>query len=274
MQKLRIHAIPLADDDGKRKYTFTLDNLAKGVARANQALADGDVELVFDPKWDWQPRNDTQLNNLDNSGSNWWVYGNQIAARYPGKIVIFFRHGKGSSPVGWGHAYPPNTGQTVPAIVPLPTDDVKYVALPNARNWDTADNGNFIAHEVGHYLGLFHTHPGWGTGNLYPSSADTAAKAEQALVDFAAANGGAPGAFNGDLLSDTNPDCCRNIYDLRGLSHTSSGPASITIKGKSGGKDVQFTLTPPRDNLMSYFFWGAPQILTAQQKAIVQNPPA
>ena len=224
MKQLRIHAVPLADDDGGRKYTFTLDNLTKGVARANQALSHAEVKLVFDPKWDWQPRNDTTLNNEDNSGANWWVYGNQIAARYPGKIVIFFRHGKGSTPVGWGHAYPPNTGQTVPSIVPLPTDDVKYVSLPNSRNWDTPDNGNFIAHEVAHYLGLFHTHPGWGTSNLYPSTANTAAKAEQALVDFAAANGGAPGAFNGDLLSDTNPDCCRNIYDLRGLSHTQLRP--------------------------------------------------
>jgi hypothetical protein len=66
----------------------------------------------------------------------------------------------------------------------------------------------------------------------------------------------APGAFNGDLLSDTSPDCCRNIYDLRGLSHTSSGPASITIKGKSGGKDVSFTLTPPRNNLNELLFLG------------------
>ena len=71
MKQLRIHAVPLADDDGGRKYTFTLDNLTKGVARANQALAHADVELVFDPKWDWQPRNDTTLNNEDNSGANW-----------------------------------------------------------------------------------------------------------------------------------------------------------------------------------------------------------
>ncbi len=85
MQQLRIHAIPLADDDGGRKFTFSLDNLTKGVARANQALAHADVELVFDPTWDWQPRNDTKLNNEDNSGSNWWVYGNQIASRYPGQ---------------------------------------------------------------------------------------------------------------------------------------------------------------------------------------------
>lgn len=137
MQQLRIHAIPLADNDGKRKYTFTVANLTNGVTRA-------------------------------------------------------------------------------------PRRRREYVSLPNAQDWDTPDHGNFIAHEVGHYLGLFHTHPGWGTSDLYPSSADTAAKAEQALVDFAAAHGGAPGAFNGDLLSETNPDCCRNIYDLRGLSHTTS----------------------------------------------------
>ena len=114
MKQIRIHAIPLADDDGKRKYTFTQDNLKKGIARANQSLADAEVELIFDPTWDWQPRNDTTLNNEQNSGANWWVYGNQIASRYPGKIVIFFRHGPGATAVGWGHAYPPNTGQRCP----------------------------------------------------------------------------------------------------------------------------------------------------------------
>jgi hypothetical protein len=271
MDELRIHAIPLADDDGGRKYVFTREDLSKGVARANLALAHAGVKLIFDPEWDWEPRKDTKLNNEENSGDDWWVKGNELAAQRPGKIVILFRHGKGRDPAGWGHAYPPNTGQTVPDIVPLPTDDVKYVSLPNARTWDDPDNGNFIAHEVGHYLGLFHTHPGWGTSDLYPNSADTAAKAEQALVDFAQAHGGAPGAFNGDMLSDTHADCCRNIYALRGLSQSSDGPSSITIHGKANGKEVSFTLTPPRDNLMSYFAWGAPQKLTAQQKAVVHK---
>ena len=36
MKQLRIHASPPADD-GWRKYTFTLENFTKGVARANQA---------------------------------------------------------------------------------------------------------------------------------------------------------------------------------------------------------------------------------------------
>jgi hypothetical protein len=270
-RSLRIHAIPLADDDGSRKYTFTIENLAKGIARANEALKSAAIELVFDPEHDWQPRNDTALNNLNNGGSNWWVKGNEAAARIPGKIVIFFRHGEGATPVGWGHAYPPDTGQTVPPSVDLLTEDVKYVALPNSRDWDTADNGNFIAHEVGHYLGLFHTHPGWGTSTIYSGSVDTAAKAEQAVIQYAAANGGTLEAFNGDGLSDTAPDCCRNLYDLRMLSHNSSGPASVTVSGTVAGKDYTFTLTPPRDNLMSYFFWGEPQKVTPAQAEVIHS---
>jgi hypothetical protein len=117
MQQLRIHAIPLADDNGNRKYTFTLDTLTKGIARANLALAHADVQLVFDPTWDWEPRNDTQLNNEDNSGANWWVYGNQIASRYPGKIVIFFRTARaptrsaGATPIRptLARRYPPSS---------------------------------------------------------------------------------------------------------------------------------------------------------------------
>ncbi len=270
-RKLRVHAIPLSDDDGKRAYTFTADNLAKGLARANLALAGAGIELVFDASKDWHPRKSTVLNNLQNGGSKWWVEGNKVADRLPGKIVIFFRHGVGSTPVGWGHAYPPNTGQTVPSSVSLPTDNVNYVAMPNALDWDTPDRGNFLAHEVGHYLGLFHTHPGWGTSEIYKGNADTAAKAEQRVIEFAAANGGTVSAFNGDLLSDTNPDCCRDLYSQRGLSHTSAGPASVSVSGKVGNKSYSFTLTPPRDNVMSYFFWGAPQRLTASQAQTIHQ---
>lgn len=269
-RKLRVHAIPLSDTDGKRAPTFSADNLAKGIARANQALSNAAIELVFDPAKDWHPRKDTALNNLKNGGSNWWVKGNEVAARIPGKIVIFFRHGEGADPVGWGHAYPPNTGQAVPSSVTLPTDNVNYVAMPHVNSWDIADRGNFLAHEVGHYLGLFHTHPGWGTGEIY-GDADTQSEAEQRLLDFAAANGGTLSAFNGDLVADTSPDCCRNLYSERGLSHTSSGPASVTVSGKSGGKNLSLTFTPPRDNVMSYFFWGAPQRITNDQATIIHQ---
>jgi hypothetical protein len=270
-RRLRVHAIPLADDDGKRKYTFTAANLGKGIARANEVLKQASIELEFDPSHDWDPRNDTALNNLANGSGNWWVRGNEVAARIPGKIVIFFRHGAGSSPVGWGHAYPPDTGQSVPPSVTLPTANVNYVALPNSRNWDTPDNGNFIAHEVSHYLGLFHTHPGWGTSTIYSGTVTTAADAERRVVEYVAANGGTVGALDGDRLSATSPDCCRNLYDLRNLSHTSSGPASVSVSGTVGGKAYSFTLTPPRDNVMSYFFWGAPQHLTPAQAQVIHS---
>ena len=91
------------------------------------------------------------------------------------------------------------------------------------------------------------------------------------LVDFAAAHGGAPGAFNGDLLSDTTPDCCREHLLPPGPLPQELRPLLHHDQRKGGGKNVSFTLTPPRDNLMSYFFWGAPQKLTAKQKAAIQE---
>ena len=248
---LRIHAIPLSDDDGGRAFNFTAADLADLVKRANLRFKPASIEIAFDPQHDWRPRRSTALNNLQNSGSGWFTLGNTIASRIPGKIVLFFRHGPGASPTGNGHAYPPNTGMPVPPSVSLPTDNVNYVAFPNTLNGINQGDGNFFCHELGHYLGLYHTFPGWGAGRIYgddPNSL-TGPQAVAAVVRYVRANGGTTAAMNGDLLSDTAPDPCNVVYRAQGLDQTASGPATINLVGTADGLPHNLTFTS-RDNVM------------------------
>ena len=271
---LRIHAIPLSDDDGGRAFNFTAADLADLVKRANQRFKAASIEIAFDPKHDWRPRRSTAHNNLQNSGTNWFKLGNSIAARIPGKIVLFFRHGPDpTDPTGNGHAYPPNTGQTKPSSAGLPTDNVNYVAFPNTKNGINQGDGNFFCHELGHYLGLFHTFPGWGNFTVYGSNpgALTGAQAVQSLVRYIRNNGGTTAAMNGDLLADTAHDCGTVVYTAQGLSHGPTGPASLNIKGRLDGQDYNFTFRPPRNNIMSYFNWGSAQRFTAQQITVMHK---
>lgn len=216
---LRIHAIPLSDDNGGRAPTFTAADLTDLVKRANERFKGTSIELAFDPKHDWRPRRSTALNNLQNSGSKWYELGNSAAGRIPGKIVLFFRHGPGMSPTGNGHAYPPNIGMPVPSSVSLPTANVNYVALPNTKNGINQGDGNFFCHEVGHYLGLYHTFPGWGNSTVYGDNSDslTGPQAIAALVRYVRDNGGTTAAMNGDLMSDTAADCGTVVYKAQGL---------------------------------------------------------
>lgn len=276
--RLRVHAIPLSDDDGGRAYSITVADLTALISTANTRLAALGVELVFDPTCDWAPLPRTSLNSLVNTTPNFWVEPNQVASRIPGKIVMFFRFGNHpTKPTGNGFAYPPATGHPVPSSAPLPTDDVQFVAFPSTKAGIEQNDGNFFAHEVGHYLGLFHTFPGWGTETVYPPKPGspppplTSADAEQRLVSYIQANGGTEAALDGDLLGDTAPDCGAVPYDAAGWAHGAADRTTVTFEQSTGSAPYDFTFTPPRDNAMSYFTPGRAQTFTAQQRQRVQE---
>ena len=164
---LYIHAIPCSDSNGKRPYSITPQQLANVVKEANICFKQAGIRLHFDPKekWTWTPIKDTTLNNMKRSG-NWTKKPNQIAAKYPGKIVIFFRWGEDKNQTGNGFAYPPKTGKPIPSSWKNEPTNVNFVALPNTKD---LISGGFFSHELGHYLGLYHTFPGAGNGNVYPN---------------------------------------------------------------------------------------------------------
>lgn len=253
MLQLRIHAIPLSDSDGGRPYTLTASDFEATVARHNTYFASADIELVFDPASDWEPMEDTALNDMNRGSPDWPSRPNEIAARHPGKIVVFFRHGTGAGYTGNGNAYPPDIGEPIPPSWSNAPTNVHFVTMPSTQGL-VDQNPSFFGHELGHYLGLYHTFPFTSAGpiiSLAQGEVLTPTEVEERLVRFIRSNGGTLAALDGDLIADTRPDPGSAFWNRHG--HSPSGPASLRIVGTLDGTPYDFTLEPPLDNVMSYY---------------------
>ncbi|PZM67560.1 hypothetical protein [Paenibacillus dendritiformis] len=274
MIDLRLHIIPLTntelDSAGNpiKPYAITPVEFADLVVRVNRSFEGTGIRLVFDPSTDWEPMADTQLNtdlyaDLYNAASPLRERGNQIASRYSGKIVCFLRWGNEptGNPTGNGNAFPP------PGASPKPPSvndfEQNYVALPNRivppYGLLNQGNGSFVAHELGHYLGLYHTFPGWsdreGPGSIFehiPSGTPLSASvADQAVIDYIVANGGTVDALDGDLLDDTPPDPTPILFNAH--SQDICAQRQIAVTGFISGRLVSFIFEPDPNNVMSYY---------------------
>jgi hypothetical protein len=141
-------------------------------------------------------------------------------------------------------------------------------------NYLNLGNGSFVAHELGHYLGLYHTFPGWSDrsgpapvyGGIPGTGTPTASQADQALIDFIAARGGKINALDGDLLSDTPPDPSPVLYDAHGQDYCSQ--PQITVAGQISGVSVSLHFSPDTENVMSYFQCNLPSSSTCINAAL------
>jgi hypothetical protein len=254
---VHLFVIPLTDSDGmSHAPNVTAAQFADLIAnKTNLSFRGTGIHLVFDATQDWHPMNDTDLNS---DGADMQTRGNAIAQLHPGRIVCLLRWGSDpSNPTGNGNAFPPPIpGETSPFGVNEVQQD--YVALPNqiqTQSFLELQNGSFVAHELGHYLGLYHTFNGWTdrNGPIFGGvSPWNWTGAQQAVVDWIGSHGGTISALDGDLLSDTSPDPSPAFYDINSKQDICA-QATIVATGTSNGQSVSFTFHPDPQNVMSYF---------------------
>jgi hypothetical protein len=263
---LRLQVIPLSNDDGITKaYDVTPQQFSDLIGRVNAIYAGTGIQFLFDQDTDWAPMNNTVLNTDALDRNDFLQLGNQLAAKYPGKILCLLRFGNGTSPTGNGNAYPPPGLHAKPANLTDSQQD--YVELPDTMGSSSNPyqflnllNGSFVAHELGHYLGLYHTFPGWGDpgDGVYQAlnGITTAAAADEAIIQFMEQNGSTSNptdALDGDKLSDTPPDPSVLLYAAHGIANPPCNQVTITVTGSMKGQPVSYSFTPDIDNIMGYY---------------------
>ncbi len=197
-----IQAVRICDDDGGRPAAISPRQVKRWVDYANAVYARSDIHFRYEVSDGLAARKSTLLNNIDGTGDRDWLQskalGNRVAAEYPGKLTVLFRHGPGPNPTGHAFSW-------------VDYDFVAMVGFDVTTVCGRQNIGSF-AHEVGHYLGLSHT---------FAREFETVAGAEAWLKDHQ----GDVSCFDGDGLPDTPPDPFIKVLQCR-------SEGSIVLQGR------------------------------------------
>lgn len=181
-----IQVIRVSDDDGQNIANITVDEIIQQVNRANEIFATASIRFLFDPQKDVDFVQSTVIANMLAKDDLRWReemdLADEVAAKYPDKLVVFVRHKPVDESAGRGNFFwwDYNFG-----ILPIIGEDV----------CGSGDDTR-LAHEIGHYLGL---------GNTYSEVFSDIESAEEAYNR----SGYNLTAFDGDTFKDTprSGDC-------------------------------------------------------------------
>ncbi|MFN0113108.1 MAG: hypothetical protein ACKVPY_00350 [Paracoccaceae bacterium] len=245
--RLRIAVFAMSDDDGGHPTAVTPGQFQTAVRNLNRRFEGTRLRFVFIPATDWRDLRDSEINR---DGPAMRAKANAIADANSGRVAVFLRWGQDTTVTGNGNAYPP-PGARPPSPRWTSFDiDQRYIAISSGFGALNAGNGDHFAHEMGHFLGLFHTFPGWDawlttggldlrTGGLTPAVAPAVATLMQT---FAGTRG--IRAFDGDGLKDTPPDPNWWAYPVFRGDYCAA--PDLTVPGIG-------TFRPDVTNVMSYF---------------------
>lgn len=235
------------------------------VAMANRVYAQAGVAFQYDPSSDFSTLINLNLNSSLVAGStNNYDAANTIARQHVGKLVVFLR----SNPTSY-FSWFPDMDALNPPDMPLMTPYTDFV-LYNSDRAAALRDSKIFAHEVGHFLGLYHTHPSWSdclpkyeriNGQWVRTSMCETTNMDTLLDALERQNQG----VDGDLLFDTEPDPSPAYWRFRGFDPC-TGPATLI-----GNTTARLAYTPERNNVMSYFLCSATPNLTDLQVAWIRN---
>ena len=193
-----LRPVLLSNDDGSGASVVSSEEIIEWVVAANEAFAPARIGFSYDPRVEIETIRDTLVNGLAGPGSPRWVdrvvRANELAARYPGEIVVFFRAEPAGPEVGSHH---------LNFVMMAEWEDELMCGEPDR----TA-----LAHRVGLYLGMPHTF-----SSIHETATDAADTLSDALQD--------PSVFDGDDFAGTLPDPA--VYP----EHQCSGDQMVTIGG-------------------------------------------
>lgn len=193
-----IRPILLADDAGTRRADTTPEHLAAWVRSANGIFERAGIGFSYDPGEEMVLVEDTLLNGMTWSEAPGFVErvlrANEVAARYPGELVVMFKKGPMEGEPGSPHLNFVMMGEWA---------DDSLCGEPDV---------GLLAHEIGRYLALPHTFT-----SIHPSVADAADTLADATQD--------PNAFDGDGFADTPPD--PGVYE----EHQCASEETVRIGG-------------------------------------------
>jgi hypothetical protein len=92
-----LQAVRLRNDEGDWMAAINDEEAGEWVEGANAIFAASGIRFTYDPERDFTTLDNTMLNMMDVEDSSFGdehvFLGDSVAARYPGRLVVFFRHG-------------------------------------------------------------------------------------------------------------------------------------------------------------------------------------
>lgn len=264
MKKVRIHAVVTGNDGttGSTSPTFmsnfTLEKLVNLVTELNTIYSKAGITILFDPRADVTEVHNALLNEDvpfsngtivvpplsvdDLTGNPNVVAQRELAETLKGSLVIYFRDFSEAK-----YSYVDASGNTK-RDTPWHFSGSQHLYVRYSKSVES----DRLAHEMGHYLHLWHTFKPNPT-----SVADAAQMIKEAVESGKFSKNDGALVFDGDRGSgvlDTPPDPRGSVMaEVNGGNKCGPvGTATVQVKFSDNSKKT-YSLTPDRQNIMSYF---------------------